>query len=193
MTVQKLSISGAYLITHNVFPDERGVFREWFRSREIKSINPSFSVEQANYSRSKNWVIRGMHYSLSPNGQAKVVTCASGKILDVLIDIRIDSPTYLKVDYMSLSEESGNVVYIPSGVAHGFMVQSETASVVYLTSSQYDPELERAICPTDPELGIHWPLPLGKSAILSKTDLDAGTLLQAADSGTLPRISPRQG
>jgi dTDP-4-dehydrorhamnose 3,5-epimerase len=189
MTIQKLSISGAYLINHNVYPDERGVFREWFRSHEIKSINPSFSVEQANYSSSKKWVIRGMHYSLAPNGQAKVVTCASGAILDVLIDFRTDSPTYLIVDYISLSEESGNVVYIPSGVGHGFMVQSETASVVYLTSSQYDPENEIAICPTDPELGIAWPLPFGEKGIISRKDKEAQTLSTAITLEKLPIYS----
>ena len=189
MIVQKLSILGAYLLTHDVFPDERGLFREWFRSQEIKDIDSSFSVQQANYSRSKKWVIRGMHYSLAPNGQAKVVTCASGTIIDVLIDIRIDSPTYLRVDYISLSEETGNVVYIPSGVGHGFMVQSENASVVYLTSSQYEPEFERAICPIDPQLGIDWPLPLGVTAIFSNTDLNAKSLLQLTESGDLPKMT----
>jgi dTDP-4-dehydrorhamnose 3,5-epimerase len=189
MIVQKLSVFGAHLRTHNVFPDDRGLFREWFRSEDIQSIDSTFSVEQANFSRSKKWVIRGMHYSLAPNGQAKIVTCASGAVLDVLIDFRTDSPTYLKVDYISLSEESGNVVFIPSGVGHGFVVLSETASVVYLTSTQYNPEYERAICPTDPHLGIEWPLPSGVSAILSNVDLNANSLLQAAESGDLPRMS----
>ena len=137
MTLKKLNIDGAYIATHKVFPDERGIFREWFKSEEILSIDRNFEVKQANYSNSKRWVIRGIHYSLAPEGQAKVVTCASGSIIDVLVDLRIGSPTYLTVEYIELTEVSGEVIYIPTGVGHGFIVKSDFASVVYLTSSGY--------------------------------------------------------
>ena len=188
MTLQELSIKGAYLATHRVFPDERGLFREWFKAEEIATIDKAFSVQQANYSKSKQWVIRGIHYSLAPEGQSKVVTCASGAIVDVLIDLRLNSPSYLKVEYIELSEDSGSVAYIPSGVGHGFIVESESASVVYLTSSRYSPEFEKAICPTDPELGIKWPLPIGELGIISKADTEAPTLEQAKESGILPNF-----
>ena len=89
MSLEKLSIPGAYLVTHKVFPDERGLFREWFKSEEIRKIDSTFSVQQANYSQSKQWVIRGIHYSLAPQGQAKVVTCASGAVMDVLINFQV--------------------------------------------------------------------------------------------------------
>lgn len=191
MTLQELSIEGAYLATHKVFPDERGLFREWFKADEIATVDSAFSVQQANYSKSKQWVIRGIHYSLAPGGQSKVVTCASGSIVDVLIDLRLDSPSYLKVEYIELSEDSGSVVYIPSGVGHGFIVESESASVVYLTSSGYSPEFEKAICPTDPDLGIKWPLPIGEIGTISKADTEAPTLLQARESGNLPKSSQR--
>ena len=191
MTLQELSIEGAYLATHRVFPDERGLFREWFKADEIATVDTAFSVQQANYSKSKQWVIRGIHYSLAPGGQSKVVTCASGSIVDVLIDLRLDSPSYLKVEYIELSEDSGSVVYIPSGVGHGFIVESESASVVYLTSSGYSPEFEKAICPTDPDLGIKWPLPIGEIGTISKADTEAPTLLQARESGNLPKSSQR--
>jgi dTDP-4-dehydrorhamnose 3,5-epimerase len=191
VTLQELSIEGAYLATHKVFPDERGLFREWFKADEIATVDSAFSVQQANYSKSKQWVIRGIHYSLAPEGQSKVVTCASGSIVDVLIDLRLDSPTYLKVEYIELSEDSGSVVYIPSGVGHGFIVESETASVVYLTSSGYSPEFEKAICPTDPALGIKWPLPTSEAGTISKADTEAPTLIQARESGNLPKSSPR--
>ena len=191
MTLQELSIKGAYLATHRVFPDERGLFREWFKADEIATVDTAFSVQQANYSKSKQWVIRGIHYSLAPEGQSKVVTCASGSIVDVLIDLRLDSPSYLKVEYIELSEDSGSVVYIPSGVGHGFIVGSESASVVYLTSSGYSPEFEKAICPTDPALGIKWPLPTSETGTISKADTEAPTLLQARESGNLPKSSPR--
>jgi len=191
VTLQELSIKGAYLATHRVFPDERGLFREWFKADEIATIDTVFSVQRASYSKSKQWVIRGIHYSLAPEGQSKVVTCASGEIVDVLIDLRLDSLSYLKVEYIELSEDSGRVVYIPSGVGHGFIVESESASVVYLTSSGYSPEFEKAIRPTDPALGIKWPLPIGEIGTISKADTEAPTLLQARESGYLPKSSPR--
>jgi dTDP-4-dehydrorhamnose 3,5-epimerase len=190
MTLQELSIQGAFLTTHKVFPDERGLFREWFKAEEISSIDSRFSVQQANYSKSKQWVIRGIHYSLAPEGQSKVVTCASGEVIDVLVDLRLNSPTYLKVEYIELKEDSGSVVYIPSGVGHGFIVQSESAAVVYLTSSGYSPEHEKAICPTDPELGITWPLPAGQPGVISSADTQAPTLTQAIAEGILPTFSP---
>jgi dTDP-4-dehydrorhamnose 3,5-epimerase len=186
VTLQELSISGSFLSTHKVFPDERGLFREWFRSEEIATIDPEFKVRQANYSLSKRSVIRGIHYSLAPEGQAKLVTCASGSIVDVLVDLRVGSPTYLNIEYIELAEDSGKVIYIPTGVGHGFVVISDQASVVYLTSSEYAPEFERSICPTDPELGINWQLPNGETGIISKADNEAPMLSQAKASGDLP-------
>ena len=187
MTLQELSIIGAYLITHNVFHDERGLFREWYKNEEIISIDKDFLIQQANFSRSRKFVIRGIHYSLAPEGQVKVVTCTSGAIVDVLIDIRVGSPTYLQVEYIKLSEESGRVIYIPSGVGHGFIVESDSASVAYLTTSKFIPEYEKAIYPTDPELGIIWPIPVGENVIISKADTQAPTLVQAQESGFLPK------
>ena len=186
MTLEKLSISGAYIAIHKVFPDERGIFREWFKSEEILTIDKNFSVQQANYSKSKQWVIRGIHYSIAPQGQAKLVTCASGAIVDVLIDLRLGSPTYLKVEYIELSEDSGKVIYIPTGVGHGFAVTSEIASIVYLTSSGYTPEYEMVICPLDPDLSITWPIPIGELAIISKVDREAPGLLNASTLSQLP-------
>lgn len=186
MSLQELSIDGAYVATHRVFPDERGLFREWFKAEEIASIDKDFSVQQANYSKSNQWVIRGIHYSLAPQGQAKVVTCASGRIVDVLVDLRTGSSSFMKIEYVELSEDSGKVVYIPSGVGHGFIVESETASVVYLTSSAYAPEYEKAICPTDEEIGIAWPLPVDEVGIISKADTEAPSLKMAKESGILP-------
>ena len=188
MTLQELSVAGAYTSTYRVFPDERGLFREWYKSTDIESIDKTFSVQQANFSKSKQFVIRGIHYSLAPDGQAKIVTCASGQIVDVLVDLRVGSPTYLNVEYIQLSEDSGDVVFIPTGVGHGFIVESEFAAVVYLTSSGYAPEYEKAICPTDPELGINWPIPKDQSVIISKADTEGPTLVQAKESGNLPNF-----
>jgi dTDP-4-dehydrorhamnose 3,5-epimerase len=188
MTPQKLSILGAHLVMHKVYPDHRGIFREWFKSEEIATIDRKFVVRQANYSNSKRNVIRGMHYSLAPEGQAKIVTCTSGAIIDVLIDLRVGSPSYLNVEYVELSEDSGSVIYIPSGVGHGFVVRSDSASITYLTSSGYAPTHEKSIRPTDPALGITWQIPVDETAILSKQDLESPTLSMAFDSGILPRF-----
>ena len=186
MSVQELSIRGAFLLKHKVFTDERGLFREWFKAEQISSIDENFSVQQANYSKSKKSVIRGIHYSIAPQGQSKVVTCVSGSITDVLVDLRIGSPTYLKVEQILLTDEYGDVVYIPTGAGHGFIVESDSASVAYLTSSAYAPDYEKAICPTDPALGITWPLQLGELGVISQTDSSAPTLAQAREFGNLP-------
>lgn len=186
MTLEKTAISGAYVVTHRVFPDERGFFREWFKAEDFLPVDKSFSVLQANFSKSKKSVIRGMHYSLAPQGQSKIVTCVSGEITDVLVDLRVGSPTFLQVEYIALSEDSGKVVYIPSGIGHGFIVKSDFSSVVYLTSSVFMPEFEQSICPTDPELGIVWPLLVGERAVISQKDGEAQTLSSARNSGKLP-------
>ena len=184
--MQELSIRGAYLSKHKVFPDERGLFREWFIAKGMSSIDENFSVQQANYSKSKKSVIRGIHYSIAPQGQSKVVTCVSGSVIDVLVDLRVGSPTYLRVEQILLADDSGDVVYIPSGVGHGFIVESDSASVAYLTSSTYAPDYEKAICPTDPALGITWPLQPGELGIISQADTSAPTLAEAESSGNLP-------
>jgi len=186
MSLQELSIRGAYLSKHKVFPDERGLFREWFKAEEISSIDENFSVQQANYSKSKKSVIRGIHYSIAPQGQSKIVTCVSGSITDLLVDLRVGSPTYLKVEQIRLTDDSGDVIFIPTGVGHGFIVESDSASVAYLTSSIYAPDYEKAICPTDPALGITWSLQTDELGIISHADRSAPTLTQAESSGNLP-------
>jgi dTDP-4-dehydrorhamnose 3,5-epimerase len=186
MSLKELSIAGAYVVTHKVFPDERGLFREWFKAEEIALADVNFSVQQANYSKSSQGVIRGIHYSLAPQGQTKVVTCVSGKILDVLIDLRLGSPTFLKIEYVELSEESGKEVLIPSGVGHAFLTLSDQASVVYLTSSGHAPQFETGISPMDPELELTWPISGVGLPILSKNDREAPTLAEARENGMLP-------
>jgi len=187
MNVQKLGIDGCFVLEHKVFPDQRGLFREWFKAEETRTLAPDFEVEQANFSISKCGVIRGIHYSLAPAGQSKLVSCAQGGITDVLVDLRKGSSTYLKVEYVQLSESSGSTVFIASGVGHGFIVETESAAVVYLTSSVYAPQFEKAICPTDPDLAINWPLPDGVGYVISPADASAPTLSQADAAGDLPK------
>jgi dTDP-4-dehydrorhamnose 3,5-epimerase len=187
MNVKRLGIDGCFVLEHKVFPDERGLFREWFKAEETRKLAPDFEVEQANFSISRRGVIRGIHYSLAPAGQSKLVSCAQGGITDVLVDLRKGSSTYLKVEYVQLSESSGSTVFIASGVGHGFIVETESAAVVYLTSSVYAPQFEKAICPTDPDLAINWPLPDGVGYVISPADASAPTLSQADAAGDLPK------
>ncbi len=118
MKIHALGIEGCFAIEHDVFPDERGLFREWFKGSELEKEGIVFDVAQANLSSSHRGVIRGMHYSLAQLGQSKLVTCVVGNVLDVLIDIRIDSPTFMKQERFELSSIKGSCIFVPSGLAH---------------------------------------------------------------------------
>jgi dTDP-4-dehydrorhamnose 3,5-epimerase len=186
MGYSELKISGCYLISQKVFPDERGLFREWFRSSEIAEFDSSFTIQQANFSHSKRGVIRGMHFSVAPEGQSKIVTCTSGAVTDVLVDLRIGSPSFLEVVTLNFSEDQGLGVFIASGVGHGFQVSSTTGSMMYLTSSIYAPTKEKGISPLDPELRIEWPISKPSEIILSGADTNAPTLRDAEKLRILP-------
>jgi dTDP-4-dehydrorhamnose 3,5-epimerase len=116
------------------------------------------------------------------------VTCAYGEILDVLIDLRIDSPTYLKVEKVPLKADAGDVLFIPSGVGHSFLVVSDSAAVTYLTSSEFDPDSEKTVSPLDKALGIDWPTLDGVEFSLSDRDKSAPTLAEAKVLGHLPHF-----
>jgi dTDP-4-dehydrorhamnose 3,5-epimerase len=186
MSYSELKIAGCFLISQKVFPDERGLFREWFRSSEIAEFDSHFSIQQASFSHSKRGVIRGMHFSVAPEGQFKIVTCTSGAVTDVLVDLRIGSPTFLEVVSLNFGEDKGLGVYIASGVGHGFQVSSTTGSMMYLTSSVYSPAQEKGIMPLDPEIGINWPISDPTELILSEADTCAPTLRDAERMGILP-------
>jgi dTDP-4-dehydrorhamnose 3,5-epimerase len=180
VSLRALSIPGLYVLETPVFSDERGEFREWFRLNELAN----FTVAQANLSRSQRNGVRGLHYSLAPEGQAKVVTCVAGEIDDVVVDIRVDSPTYGRVEVVELTESSGLAVVVPTGVAHGYIATSERASLAYLISSPYNPEMEFEINPFDEALAVPWRL--SGPAIISEKDASAPSLEQRRARGELP-------
>jgi dTDP-4-dehydrorhamnose 3,5-epimerase len=184
MKFQPLGIQGAWLVESEVFEDERGSFREWFKSEEIKNVTGiDFSVAQANVSSSKKGVIRGIHFSVAPEGQAKWVTCTFGHILDVIVDIRPNSSTYKKVEYVELNGAIARATLIGEGLGHGFISLEENSIVSYLLSSPYAPNLEFGINPFDTELGIAWPSIDGE---ISDKDKSAKTLEQLQLLGLLP-------
>ena len=191
MDLTSLSIEGAWLAESPVRKDGRGIFREWFKREEIELKSRfDFSVAQANISVSKKGVIRGIHYSVSPEGQAKWITCASGSILDVVVDIRPNSPTYKKIEYVHLNGDDERSLLIAHGLGHGFLSLEENSTIAYLLSSRYSPESEMEIMPTDVDLNIDWHLQLieGSDLIVSTKDAQAPTLKEREQNNQLPRL-----
>jgi len=188
MKIQALAIEGCFVIEHDVYPDDRGLFREWFKASALEELGIEFKVAQANFSVSKKGVIRGLHYSLAPEGQSKLVTCVQGGIHDQLVDIRVGSPTYLEKVSVELGSNSGLSVFIATGVAHGFSVSKATSAICYLTSSEFDIEFERGINPRDSQLNVNWRLPLGSQEIFSKADANSVSLSDAMLSDSLPKF-----
>jgi len=189
MKIQPLGIDGCFLINHDVFPDERGLFREWFKASALEEMGIEFRIAQANFSVSKRGVIRGLHYSLAPEGQSKLVTCVQGGILDHLVDIRVGSPTYLEKVCVELEWNSGYSVLIASGVAHGFSVPRETSAISYLTTSEFSSSFEKGINPLDRNLNIDWRLPESIGGVISMVDLEARDFEFALHNDLLPMYS----
>jgi len=159
MKVTPLAIAGAWIIESPVYTDDRGMFREWFKSDALKENGiPAFEVRQANTSISNRGVIRGIHYSSEINGQAKLVTCTSGSVLDVIVDLRPESKTYGDHLEMELSENLGTCIFISSGLGHGFQALEQKSVVTYLLDKEYLPSNELGVNPVDPNLKIKWPL-----------------------------------
>ena len=189
MKITPLEIDGVLLVESPVWSDLRGSFREWFKSNEILKITgKEFLAVQSNISRSNKGVIRGLHYSLAPNGQAKWVTCVEGSILDVVVDVRRTSLTFGKYLTISLHGNEGNSLFIEGGLAHGFLAIEDKTIVSYILDSPYEPELEYEIQPFDPDLDIDWKLELlgGTELIMSQKDAEAPTLAQRFIEGKLP-------
>lgn len=166
-----LKISGAWIIESEVHDDNRGNFREWFRAEDLlRSTGIQFNPVQANLSTSSKGVIRGIHFSKAREGQSKLITCAYGRILDVIVDIRPDSDTFKSWEAVELSQDSGLSIFLSHGLGHAFQSLSDHASVAYLLSSEYSPSNEFAINPLDSELSIDWPV---TPIILSHKDREA--------------------
>jgi dTDP-4-dehydrorhamnose 3,5-epimerase len=140
------------------FQDDRGFFSERFRLSLFQEAGLSGPFLQDNWARSSRRVLRGLHYQLPPGGQGKLVGVTRGRIFDVAVDLRSGSPTFGEWVGAELDEESGDLLWIPDGFAHGYQVLSDEADVVYKVTTEYDPELDRGIRWDDPELAIPWPL-----------------------------------
>jgi dTDP-4-dehydrorhamnose 3,5-epimerase len=183
MEFEELGIKGAWIARSPVHQDDRGYFREWFKSEEVHSATGlQFNVEQANISSSNKGVLRGIHYSVALHGQGKWITCITGSIWDVIVDIRPTSPTFKKWIGVELIGGSGDAIFISGGLGHGFVSLQNASNVAYLLTSKYSPKEEFEISPFDPELGIPWP---NTQLFLSDKDQSAPTLQELLDTGNL--------
>ena len=164
------------LIEPDVHGDERGFLVETFREEEMAALGIDVRFVQDNHSRSQGPVLRGIHLQ---RGQAKLVRCPRGRIWDVAVDLRPDSPTYRRWEGHELDGESHRQLFVPAGFGHGFCLLSDEADVLYRLSSYYDPELEAGVAWDDPELGIEWPI---GDPLLSERDRSAPRLSEVAAS-----------
>jgi dTDP-4-dehydrorhamnose 3,5-epimerase len=183
--MEPMSIGGAWMFTPAVHRDDRGYFLEWFRAGELsESLGHWPETAQANCSVSRRGVIRGIHFSDVPPGQAKYVTCVQGAVLDVVVDVRVGSPSYARWEAVRLDDETRRAVFLSEGLGHGFTALSQQATVIYLCSTPYAPGREHGVNPLDPAIGIEWPA--GAQRMLSPKDAAAPTLDEARTAGLLP-------
>jgi dTDP-4-dehydrorhamnose 3,5-epimerase len=147
-------LDGPVLVQPVVHGDERGFFAETYRKSAYAALGIADDFVQDNHSRSRRGIVRGMHFQ---PGQAKLVRCARGSIMDVLCDIRPESDTFGRWEAVELSDENARQLYVPDGFAHGFAVTSDVADVIYKVSTYYDPDAESGFRYDDPEVGIDWP------------------------------------
>lgn len=184
MTSRELSVPGAWEITPTVHGDDRGVFFEWFSDREFTAMTGHrLDLRQANTSVSSAGVLRGLHFAQLPPSQAKYVTCLRGAVLDIVVDIRVGSPTFAQWDSVLLDDKDHRSIYISEGLAHGFVALQDDSTVSYLCSAGYSPQREHTICPTDPAIGVDWPV---TDPTLSERDASAPTLAEVQAAGLLP-------
>lgn len=176
MKIIKTDIDGVFVVEPQLFADERGYFYETFNEQRFTALTGIRTrFVQDNESRSKEGVVRGLHFQLPPSAQSKLVRCTEGEILDIAVDIRRGSPTFLKYVGVVLSAENHRQLFVPRGFAHGFMVRRGDAVVQYKCDNLYNPASERAIIWNDPQINIDWGITANR-AILSAKDLRNTTL-----------------
>ncbi|MDQ6934529.1 MAG: dTDP-4-dehydrorhamnose 3,5-epimerase [Actinomycetota bacterium] len=190
MNVRELLVPGALEVTPVQHGDDRGVFLEWFREDAFgRATGHRFTLAQANCSVSTAGTLRGIHFAELPPSQAKLVTCVHGSGLDVVVDLRLGSPTFGQWDTVLIDDADRRAVYLPEGLGHAFMALADDTVVTYLCSALYTPGREHGIHPLDAEIGIAWPSqgrdgsPL--APLLSPKDESAPTLSEVRQSGLL--------
>ncbi len=186
MEIRELAVEGAVEFTPRIFPDERGLFVSPFQEEAFEKAvgHRRFRTAQTNHSRSRRGVLRGVHFTVTPPGTEKYVYCAQGAALDIVVDIRVGSPTFGTWDAVRLDPVGFRAMYFPVGVGHAFVALEEDTVMSYMLTSGYVAENELALSALDPELGL--PIPAGLDPVLSERDLAAPTLAEARAAGLLP-------
>jgi dTDP-4-dehydrorhamnose 3,5-epimerase len=186
--IAELSVPDAYVLTPRIHRDDRGSFLEWYRHESLREVlGHPLRLAQANCSTSAQGVVRGVHYADVPPGQAKYVTCITGAVLDVVVDLREGSPTFGLVDAVRLDDVQRRAVYLAEGLGHGFCALTDGATVAYLCSTVHDPAAEHGIDALDPALAVPWPAEV--RPVLSAKDAAAPSLARARAVGALPTFA----
>ncbi|SEG83634.1 epimerase EvaD [Thermomonospora echinospora] len=186
MRARRLAVTGALEFTPEVIGDDRGVFVSVFHREAFESVHdgPLFPVGQISHSRSHQNVVRGVHYTATPPGSAKYIHCSAGRALDLVVDLRVGSPTFGRWDTVVLDARDFRAVHYPVGVGHAFVALTDNTVLTYLLSQTYVPEHERSVDVLDPALGL--PIPVDVEPLMSERDSGAPTLAEARDRGLLP-------
>jgi len=189
--ITQLAIEGAFVITPKLLGDSRGLFAEVYKSPEFAAaVGHAFNVKQINCSVSAAGTIRGIHYAEVPPSQAKYIMCPKGAVLDIIVDIRVGSPTFGKWESVLLDDVDRRAVYLSEGLGHAFCALEDGSTVVYLCSEGYNPGREHSVNPLDATVGIDWPTvdragnPM--APLLSDRDTAAPSFLEAQKLGMLP-------
>lgn len=177
---KKYDIDGVMLVIPKVFNDERGFFLERYKKSEFKANGIDVEFNQDNHSKSTKGVLRGLHFQAFPKEQAKLVSCIKGEILDVAVDIRKNSPTFGKWISEKLTEENKHMLYIPAGFAHGFVVLSDEAELLYKASNEFSKEHDRGVLWNDPDINVNWGIDF--EPILSEKDKNQPRLKEIKNS-----------
>jgi dTDP-4-dehydrorhamnose 3,5-epimerase len=178
MKVTKTAIDGVLILEPKVFGDARGFFMESFNQKAFnEAVGHEVTFVQDNHSRSGKGVLRGLHYQTPPHAQGKLVRVISGAVFDVAVDIRKGSATFGKWVGVKLSADNNHQLWIPEGLAHGFLVLTETADFLYKTTNYYAPQVERTLQWDDADLAVVWP-DVGMKPVLSTKDAAAGSLAE---------------
>ena len=179
MNLLRTEIEGMRIIEPNVFGDARGFFLESYNERNLdEALGMQVRFVQDNHSRSAHGVLRGLHYQLAPHAQGKLVRVTQGAVFDVAVDLRRSSPSFGRWVGVTLTGENHRMVWLPPGLAHGFLVTGDSADFLYKTTDYYAPACERCIRWDDPAIGIGWP-PLDQAPLLAARDAAAPLLAQS--------------
>ena len=170
MEFVKTELEGLYIIKHKIIEDERGLFTRTYCKNEFIAVGLETEFVQFNHSfNKKKGTVRGMHYQMPPYTEIKLIRCVQGKVIDVAVDIRRNSPTFLKSVAVELSSENMLSILIPAGFAHGFQTLEDNTSLIYHHTEYFKAEANAGLRPDDPQLSIQWPLPFVNISEKDKT------------------------